>query len=100
MKESLISLDIQEKEVTVGKDGAKTVKLLGLWDDNYINDFYMEDTLGISIKECLVKENGNVDETKDDISFTGFWLTKYQCIILRNYLDSFIQLAETIEELT
>ena len=59
----------------------------------------LDDTFGIAIKECLVNTKGDIDEGEDDIEFSGIYLTKAQCIILKNYLDTFTQLAETEEEL-
>lgn len=94
MKEILEPLTLLEKEA---RD--ERCNVLDVWNDNYLTDEYLDDTLGLAIKEVSLKKNGKIDESKDDITFKGIWLTKNQCIILRNHLDSFIQLAETWQEL-
>jgi len=97
MKEELNKLTLLEKE-TSDREGKTIVIALDAWTDNAISDVFMEDTLGIAIKDCRLLSNEEIDEDYED-RFTAIWLTKHQAIILRSYLDNFIQLAETETEL-
>jgi len=97
MKELLSQIELIEKENGRNSEGKKIVATLIVWNDNCLSDAYMEDTLGIGVEDRILKDNGETKEYKGEL--TAMWLTKGQCIILRNHLDSFIALAETEEEL-
>ncbi|WP_448506366.1 hypothetical protein [Immundisolibacter sp.] len=98
MKAELDQLNIKTKE-TYLMNNKNVGKFLTCWNDDYLDDDYMDDTLGIGIKDCYLTKAGEEDTKYDYLEFKAVWLTKAECIILKNYLDSFIQLAETCEEL-
>lgn len=97
MKEELGKLSLQEKEFYI-KDGKKIVKTLEVWHDNNLCEAYLDDTIGIAALDIHLLPNGEIDDDYDG-EFYAVWLTKHQAIILRSYLDNFIQLAETETEL-
>ena len=99
MKAELDSLTMKEEKQILDINGRKACNAIDIWNDNMLSDSYLADTLGVAVKQCYLTRGGKIDEEEDDIEFYSIWLTKSQCIVLKNYLDSFIQLAETEEEL-
>lgn len=91
MKADLNILKIVENQILDLTD-KKGVRVLQLWTDNNISYDFKGDTLMIGLENCYITDNGDLEETNGEL--TGIYLTKYQAIILRNYLDSYIQLAE------
>lgn len=91
MKADINILKIIENQTFDLTDG-KGVRVLQLWTDNNISDEFRDDTLLIGLEDCIINDNGDLEETNGEL--TAIYLTKYQAIILRNYLDTFIQLAE------
>lgn len=96
MKEYLESLKLVEKESFI-KEKVRVVKTLQIWSDNNLSEAYVDDTIGIGVEDEILLPSGETEEY--DGKLHAVWLTKYQAILLRSYLDNFIQLAETEAQL-